>query len=114
MKNYLRWVLVFVWAVLIWKLTTTPDFKVTQDTLLSLLISSGGHFIFFGIQGVLVFLALPSSFLAVSASSIYGFIIELVQRGVPGRSADPMDWILDTLGAIIFLAIIKKYLIHKS
>lgn len=108
MKKYLRFALPIVWAMLIWRLTTTPDFKVTDNTLLSLIISNSGHFIFFGIQAILIFLALPSQLLAILLSSGYGFIIELFQRSVPGRSADPLDWVLDTLGALAFLFVLKK------
>jgi VanZ family protein len=121
MKRIILWILTLAWGVLIWRLTTTPDFKVTEDTLLSLLISNGGHFIFFGVQAALVFISLPGkikqispSVLAVIASSTYGLMIEYVQRTIPGRSADPIDWMLDTVGAITFLAIMKTFLNLKS
>jgi hypothetical protein len=120
MKKYLRWTLVVVWGIIIWSLTTTPDFKVTDDTLLSFLISNGGHFIFFGVQAGLLLLALPNSsflfpnFYPLALTSLYGFIIELVQRNVPGRSADPVDWILDTVGAVLFVVIMKKYINLRS
>ncbi len=120
MKKYLGWLPAFIWAFLIWRLTTTPDFKVTEDTVLSFIISNGGHFFFFGIQAVFILLALPariwnlsSNIVAVACASLYGVLIEMVQRRVPGRSADPLDWILDTLGAIAFLAIAKKILNQK-
>ena len=121
MKQSLRWIPVILWAGLTWRLTTTPDFKVTEDTLLSLLISNGGHFVFFGVQATLLLFALPSKIwnlspiiFAVVTSSLYGLVIELVQRNIPGRSGDIFDWLLDTLGAIIFLAIIKKLSDKKS
>lgn len=113
MKKYFSWFLAIVWGVIIWRLTTTPDFKVTEDTLLSLLISNGGHFIFFGVLSALLFTALPITSFAVATTSLYGLAIELVQRNIPGRSGDIFDWLLDTLGAIVFMIIIsslnKKY-----
>lgn len=73
------------------------------------------HFFFFGTQAALIFLALPTkiwnlspNILGVALTSTYGLLIELVQRSIPGRSADPLDWILDTLGAIAFLYLFKK------
>jgi VanZ family protein len=42
-------------------------------------------------------------------TSLYGLLIELVQRGIPGRSADPVDWLLDTTGALVFLFVFRKY-----
>jgi len=98
----------FAWAGLTWRLTTTPNLVIAPENLLNTLIMMGGHFTFFGVQAVLLKLSnqktLPSIFLA----SLYGLLIELVQLSVPGRSADPLDWLLDTLGAITFLAILKR------
>ncbi len=68
----------------------------------------GGHFTFFGVQAVLLKLSSLNTLPSVIIASLYGLIIELVQLRVPGRSADPLDWILDTLGAITFLAILKR------
>ncbi len=111
-KKYIAWFLTFAWAVLIWRLTTTPDFSVTEDTFLSFLISNGGHFIFFGILAVLLIFSLPkrlcSLHFTIFTVSLYGLFIELVQRNIHGRSADPIDLALDTLGAITFLAIINR------
>ena len=109
MKKYVFWVLSFCWAVLIWKLTTTPDFSITSDTLLSFLISNGSHFIFFGIEAILLYLSLSSIYFSTILTSLYGIAIELAQRGIPGRTGDPVDWLLDTLGAIIFVYTLKKY-----
>lgn len=124
MKKSLIWLITFGWALLIWHLTTTPDFSVTEDSFLSFLISNGGHFIFFGIQAVLIFFSIYTLYSirytlylpTVSAilTSLYGLLIELVQRGIPGRSADLMDLVLDTLGAVTFLAIINQYITQKS
>ena len=67
------------------------------------------HFTFFGVQAMFLFFALRTNISALILSSAYGLIIELTQRTIPGRSADPLDWLLDTLGAIVFLGIITKY-----
>jgi hypothetical protein len=111
MRKVFLWIIVFAWAYLIFHLTSIPNFKVADNSLVSLIISSGGHFFFFGIQAVLLYFALPGQTVtAITATSLYGLLDELHQINIPGRSADPIDWALDTLGAIIFLAIIKKYL----
>jgi VanZ family protein len=98
-------ILSLLWAALTWRLTTTPNLVVAPDNLLNTLMMMGGHFVFFGLQAVLLS---PLTRYAVPLTSSYGLLIELVQLSVPGRSADPMDWILDTLGAITFLAILNK------
>lgn len=108
MKKYFPRILAIIWIIIIFRLTTVPDFKVTEDTMLSLIISNGGHFFFFGIQAVLLKLSSLSNKTSLGITSAYGLLIELIQRTVPGRSADPVDWILDTLGAILFLVILNK------
>jgi VanZ family protein len=112
MTKYLLWVLTTCWTILIWRLTTTPQIIVAKDFWLQNLLMMLAHFIFFGIQAVLLSFALPPSIWhlasSVSAVSLYGALIEFRQLTVPGRSGDPLDWLLDTLGAITFLLVLKK------
>jgi hypothetical protein len=110
MRKTIQWIFVFGWAYLIFYLTSIPNFKVSDNSVMSFLISSAGHFFFFGIQGALLYGALPSqSGVALTLTSLYGVIDELHQRNIPGRSADPLDWILDTLGALVFIFLMRKY-----
>lgn len=106
MKQIYRWLLTFLWAYLIWHLTTIPDFKVTDNSLLSALLSNGGHIFFFGILATLLSLPHLASF---AVTSLYGLLIELYQRGVPGRSFSLLDLALDMLGAIVCLYLFKRY-----
>lgn len=96
------------WATLTWHLTTTPNLVVAPENLLNTIIMMGGHFTFFGVQASLLRLSHLSTAFSILLASLYGLIIELVQLSVLGRSADPLDWLLDTLGAITFLAILNK------
>ena len=116
MSKLWRWLVTISWGILIFYLTTIPDFHPSTNSLMSALLSNGGHIGFFGIFAVLLYFSLPttiwhltSNILAVTITSIYGFIIELVQRTIPGRSFSLLDLALDTLGASVFLAIISKY-----
>lgn len=94
-----------LWGYLTWRLTTTPNLVIAPENWLNTITMMGGHFIFFGIQAVLL---RPLTPYALPLASLYGLLIEFVQLRVPGRSADPLDWILDTLGALTFLAILKR------
>ncbi|TXH06459.1 MAG: VanZ family protein [Candidatus Moraniibacteriota bacterium] len=96
------------WALLTWRLTTTPNLVIAPENLLNTLMMMGGHFTFFGIQAVLLRLSNLKTLPSIIIASFYGLLIELVQLRVPGRSADPLDWLLDTLGAVTFLAIMKN------
>lgn len=111
-------VLALAWAVLTWYLTSTPQIVVTDQQFIQAVLMMGAHFFFFGIQAVLLLFSLSSLFtihyslfisaISLLAASLYGAFIEYLQLSVPGRSADPADWALDTIGALVFLAIIKK------
>lgn len=108
MKKIFLWITLLTWTALIWRLTTTDQIVVAHDTWLQNILMMGAHFTFFGIQAVLVYLAVSSKNVAITTTSIYGALIEFRQLYVLGRSADPMDWALDTLGAIAFLFVFKK------
>lgn len=105
MKTLFRLILSTAWGYLIWRLTTTPDFSVTNNSILSWLLSNGGHLIFFGIFAIL--LPFPMLF-SLSLTSLYGLTIEFVQLGIHGRSFSLWDWGLDTFGAIAFIFIVEK------
>jgi len=105
MQKIFWWVATISWAYLIFYLTTIPDFHPSSDTFVSWLLSNGGHFFFFGILALLIPLTYS---LSLSLTSLYGLLIELAQRGIPGRSFSLVDFSLDTLGAVAFLFIYKK------
>lgn len=115
MKRTLFILLSLGWATLILYLTSIPGPQLTNDELLSFLISGAQHFFFFGIQAILFFLSLPSfprllssEFLAISLTSLLGIWVELRQLKMPSRTADPLDLVLDTAGAVTFLFLFKK------
>lgn len=118
MKKLFLWSLTLGWAILIFYLTSIPNLKISDNTWVSFVISNGSHFLFFGIQAILLFSALHTlysirytpyiSAASIILTSLYGVLDELHQIYVPGRTADPMDWALDTLGAIIFLTVMTR------
>lgn len=110
---FVRWIATLLWASLIWYLTTIPDFRPSSNSMISWLLSVGGHFFFFGIQAVLLSRSLPTSIYNLTSSFslviLYGLSIELIQRGIPGRSFSLIDLGLDGLGAWLFLYTMRKY-----
>lgn len=109
MRRPIRYLLPLLWAILIWRLTTTPNLVVAPESWLNTLIMSGSHFFFFGVLAILLKFNKLKTDHCVLITSVYGLLIELVQRGIPGRSADPVDWLLDTTGALVFLFVFRKY-----
>jgi VanZ family protein len=82
------------------------------------------HFLAYFVLAVLIYLALiyqrKSKFLFEKAAVVtiviglfYGAVDELHQLYVPGRYAEIMDWVADSLGTITGVIIIS-YLINKS
>lgn len=108
MKRTLRYGLAILWALLIWRLTTSSQIVVTENSWLQNILMMVAHFSFFGVQAILLYFATTSKHISIGLTSMYGALIEFRQLSVPGRSADPLDWILDTLGAITFLLVLKK------
>ncbi|HHH44655.1 MAG TPA: VanZ family protein [Gammaproteobacteria bacterium] len=43
---------------------------------------------------------------SILVASLYGISDEVHQYFVPGRSADPWDWVADTLGAVIAVSLL--------
>ncbi|MFZ2199835.1 MAG: VanZ family protein [Microgenomates group bacterium] len=109
MRKVFLWFLTLLWAGLTLYLTTIPNFSPSPDSTLSWILSNGGHFFFFGTLAILFKLDKITNINSVLLTSIYGIVIEYIQLNVPGRSFNFADWLLDTLGAIIFIGIITKY-----
>lgn len=75
---------------------------------------SGAHFVFLGVEAVLLYISGFGAVMSLLLSSLFGLSIEINQLGIMGRSADPIDWALDTLGALAFLYILKKLQSNQS
>jgi len=79
---------------------------------------SSGHFLLYLPFGVLLFLSFKelgydnnrALLYAIVLASAYGISDELHQLFVSGRQADPVDWVLDTIGSTVGAFLIK----HKS
>jgi VanZ family protein len=115
MKQSFRWFPAILWSWFTWYLTGYPNLRVTPDSLMQFLIGKGSHIFFFGVDGVLIYLALSAKtkyrfIIALVLTSLFGAATELHQYFIPGRHMDIRDWALDTLSAFLFLVIMKKLL----
>lgn len=75
-------------------------------------VSPIGHFTEFFLLGLALINALrltfplgKASLYALICASVYGASDELHQILVPGRSCDPMDWLVDTIAAALAVAL---------
>lgn len=100
-----RWLLPVGWAALIFALTSVPGSAVpdvggeSTDKLI--------HIILYCVLGAFILRAvwdplrpMRSLVIAALAASAFGAIDEMHQNLVPGRSADLMDWVADTIGGV--------------
>jgi VanZ family protein len=97
----MRWGAVALWAAVIFAMSSVPGSQVPGR------FGSLAHFIEYAILALLLARALSLSQSrmltvvgAAALSSAYAVTDEFHQRFVPMRVADPMDWLLDTAGAI--------------
>lgn len=99
-------VLAALWAVAIFVASSIPSSGLPSNLGLW---SSVAHFCEYLILAVLLTLALNSdrralwktALIAIVIASLYGASDEFHQLFVTGRNSDPVDWIVDTCGALV-------------
>lgn len=101
-----------LWAALIFWLSNSPDAR-GGGWLLGLFpyADKFAHAITFGILGALIYLGTGRVWLSVLLASLYGISDELHQLVVPGRSTNGLDWLADTLGAVIAIFTVRLLLV---
>lgn len=98
MRTTGAWCAVAAWAGVIFWFSTLTGSQVPGR------YGSLGHFGEYAILGALLLIALdaPTRLLpAVALASAYGVTDELHQLFVQGRHSDPVDWLVDTVGAFV-------------
>ena len=99
---------VVLWAALIFALSSIPDFGTGLggwDTVLRKL----AHIAEYAIFGALLLRALRSAPAAVLFASAYAVTDELHQTLVRGRHGSPVDWLIDTVGAALGVAVVLRF-----
>jgi VanZ family protein len=94
------WTPVVLWAGLIFALSAIPDLGTglgALDTLLRKL----AHTAEYAIMGGLIFRASRSAPAAFLLASAYAVTDEFHQTFVTGRHGSPVDWMIDSVGALI-------------
>ena len=101
------WAPVVLWAALIFVLSSIPDLGTglgTWDTVLRKL----AHTAEYAILGGLIFRAVRSAPAAVLLASAYAVTDEVHQAFVTGRHGSPLDWLIDTGGAVLGVALASR------
>ncbi len=104
--NLVRWLPAIGQAVAIFALSAQPDLRVARDPLLDLVLRKAAHLTVFAMLAV--FVAYGSSphmgrrevvIGALLAAGLYAITDEVHQGFVIGRTASPVDVIVDWIGA---------------
>ncbi len=108
--KFVYWALACAWMLLVFYFSSQSD-----NAALSLLglIPFGDkliHGLVFGILALFLYLATENPKLAVTLAVFYGLSDEFHQHFVPGRQTDVFDWLADTLGAILVVVALEKWL----
>ncbi len=107
-------VLFLLYSVFIFLLSATPG-KDIPSTVTP--YSSLFHFVLYFGYTISVFLLFEDYYYTFLFVSLYAASDELHQYFVPGRSCDPIDWLVDVIAAIVALVIIivvKKKLLNEK
>lgn len=90
------------------------------------MVNPAGHFCEYLIFGALLANAwhrtgappARAAWLAAACASLYGITDELHQLFVPGRTADPLDWLVDTggaaIGALVVCLVIRRAALRRA
>jgi VanZ family protein len=101
------WLPVLLWAGLIFALSSVPDLGTDLgfwDTVLRKL----AHVAEYAVLGALVYRAARSAPLAILLSSAYAATDEIHQAFVAGRHGSPLDWLIDTAGVVVGVAVTAR------
>jgi len=95
------------WMVIIFRLSALPGTAVPGR------FGWLGHLLGYAVLASLYLIALDpqvssprAAARAVVLASLYGITDEIHQLFVPGRSSDPVDWLVDTAGALMAVGLI--------
>ncbi|MAG45381.1 MAG: hypothetical protein CMH63_01240 [Nanoarchaeota archaeon] len=109
------WVPVYIWLIFIFYLSSQPT--IPTSSYFATIFSIGPHLqhiFIYAILALFIYRALthtktPSKFLVVFSTTFYGFLDEIHQYYVPGRTFDWFDIGMNFLGAILALILIAIF-----
>ncbi len=100
------WLPAVVWAAVIFAASAVPSLNSglgTWDTVLR----KGAHMTEYAVLAVLLWRAVGRELPALALASAYAVTDEVHQTFVAGRHGSPIDWGIDTVGALIGLGLLR-------
>lgn len=108
----LEWGPVLLWAGLIFWFSAQPNLRFAEEQGLDFIVRKAGHMAAFGVFAVLLWRALAGTSLrwplawAWLGTTLYAASDELHQGFTAGRHPSPVDVSIDSIGALIGLALV--------
>jgi VanZ family protein len=109
----LVWLPILLWAALIFALSSIPSLNSGLGTW-DYVLRKCAHMTEYAILAVLLWRAVGSELPALGLASAYAVTDELHQTFVAGRHGSPIDWAIDTAGALIGLGVLRWRLARRS
>lgn len=101
------WIPVVLWAGVIFALSAVPSLGTGLGTW-DFVLRKLAHTAEYAILGALLFRATRRAPAAVVLASAYAITDEFHQTFVAGRHGSPVDWLIDTAGALIGVTIAAR------
>lgn len=98
-----RWVVLLAWMGAIFYVSGTPSNEIPDFGIVDLLVKKGGHVLAYAILAVLAYRATGSYRVALLIAVLYALSDEAHQLFVAGRNGQPLDVLIDTVGAVVGL-----------
>ena len=101
------WIPVVLWAAVIFTFSSIPNLS-THLGVWDLILRKLAHTTEYALLGALVFRATRRPAIALGLASAYAVTDEIPQTFVTGRHGSPVDWLIDTAGVAIGVAIASR------
>ncbi|MHB0875297.1 MAG: VanZ family protein [Anaerolineae bacterium] len=112
LRRAVLWLPALAWAAAIFALSAQPSIYSPPNPVMDRLVNGAAHFAEFGVLALLLWLPLSrvsngggrrAYVLAGLVACLYAASDELHQSFVPGRDADPIDWLVDCFAVVVSL-----------
>jgi VanZ family protein len=105
-RPVILWLPVVVWAAIIFSFSAIPSLNSGLGTW-DYVLRKCAHMAEYAILAILLRRAIGRDLPALLLASAYAVTDEFHQTFVPGRHGAPIDWAIDTLGALLGLVLLR-------
>jgi VanZ family protein len=108
MRKYARFIPAGIVALIILGASVMPAQTIESAGLSKEIYHIKGHFLFYGLFCLTLYKGFGKTGISLGIAILYGTLMELLQRHVPGRAFEYLDIAVNSLGALLASAILWK------